>query len=167
MVLIVSSTKGNNLKLANSLAEVCSELQMESEVINLEDYGLPLYTPEQESAHGVPQVAHELGELFKKSSALIFCAPEYNGTTPPILNNAIAWLSRTDEGDWRSSFNGKFSIVATHSGGGGAKVLNALRSMLEHLGSVVLPRTILTTYSIPLKKDSAHAILEQLKSFIS
>lgn len=167
MVLIISSTSGNNFKLANELYEICTDLDMTAQVINLEDFELPLFTPLEELNHGVPEKAHELANLVKKSKGLVFCAPEYNGTVPPILNNAIAWVSRTDEGDWRSGFNAKFSVIATHSGGGGAKVLNALRSMLEHLGSVVLPRTILTTYSSSLKKESAHAIFEQLKGYIS
>lgn len=167
MILILSSTKGNNLKLANDLGGVCQEVEMNSKVISLEDYSLPLYTPDEEKSNGVPEKAKELAELFKQASGLIFCAPEYNGSTPPIFNNAIAWISRTDENDWRSCFNGKFSVVTTHSGGGGHKVLVAMRSQLEHLGSVVLPRPILTTYSSPLKSDSALAIVEQLKSYIS
>ncbi len=167
MILIISSTKGNNFKLAGKLADVCSELNIEANVISLEDYEMPLFTPGEDEKNGVPAQAHELAKILKKSKGLILCAPEYNGTIPPIFNNAIAWVSRTDEGDWRSAFNGKFSVVATHSGGGGAKVLNSMRSMLEHLGAVVLPRTILTTYSIEFKKDSAIAILEQLKGYIS
>ena len=167
MILIISSTKGNNLKLSNQISEVCSDLKIGSSVISLEDYELPLYTPTIEEATGVPEQAHKLADQLKKASAFIFCAPEYNGIVPPIFNNAIAWVSRTDEGDWRSAFNGKFSVTATHSGGGGTKVLNTMRVQLEHLGSIVLPRSILTTYSIPFKPDSVKQIVEQLNSYIS
>ena len=169
MILIISSTKGNNLKLSNQISEICSESKIASSVISLEDedYRLPLYTPDSEATNGVPAQAHNLANKLKQASAFIFCAPEYNGIVPPILNNAIAWISRTDEGDWRSAFNGKFSVIATHSGGGGAKVLNTMRVQLEHLGSIVLPRSILTTYSTPLKPESAKQIVEQLNSYIN
>lgn len=167
MILIISSTKGNNLKLANSLSEVCHDLESESQVISLEDFDLPLFTPTQEASSGVPQEAHRLAKSMKEASALIICAPEYNGGVPPILNNAIAWISRTDELDWRSCFNQKFCVVATHSGGGGHKVLLAMRSILNHLGAIVLPRTILTTYSSPLKPESAQDIVKQLKTYVS
>jgi chromate reductase, NAD(P)H dehydrogenase (quinone) len=167
MVLIISSTKGNNLTLANALASICKEIDLDHSVISLEDYNLPLYTPTEEKESGVPKEAHDLAKIFKEAKGFIFCAPEYNGTLPPILNNAVAWISRTDESDWRSCFNSKFSLLSTHSGGGGQKVLNALRTHLEHLGVVVLPRVILTTYSSELKKESAKAMIEQLKAYLS
>ncbi len=167
VILIISSTKENNLKLAEQINEVCQESKIQSSLISLEDYPMPLYTPSYEEDKGVPEEAHLLAKKLNEAKGLIFCAPEYNGTLPPILNNAIAWISRTDDSNWRSSFNGKFSVVATHSGGGGAKVLNAMRAQLEHLGSIVLPRTILTTYSTPMKVDSVKAIVEQLNSYIN
>lgn len=166
MVLIISATKGTNYQLAQNLEKICSRVGLNANVISLEDYSMPLYLPSEEEANGTPKTAHELAKLFKKADALVFCAPEYNGTIPPIFNNSIAWVSRTDATDWRSCFNGKFSVVATSSGGGGAKVLSAMKVMLEHLGSVVLPRVILTTKSSPLKEESAEAILTQLKNCI-
>ncbi len=167
MILIISSTKGSNFKLAESLNEVCDQLEIDSQVISLEDFTMPLFTPGQEESSGVPEEAHRLAQAMKEAKALIFCAPEYNGGVPPIFNNAIAWISRTDELDWRSCFNQKFCVVATHSGGGGHKVLSAMRSILNHLGAIVLPRTILTTYSSPLKPDSAQDIVKQLNTYVS
>lgn len=166
MILIISATKGTNYQLGQDLQKMSSKIGFDAQLISLEDYSMPLYIPSEEESNGVPDQAHELAKLFKKANALVFCAPEYNGSIPPIFNNSIAWVSRTDSSDWRSSFNGKFCVVATRSGGGGNKVLSAMKGMLEHLGSVVLPRMILTTTSSPLKEESAVAILTQLKNCI-
>jgi len=164
MHLIISATRNNNLKLAQELKATADDIGMSAEVICLEDFDLPVYTPTLEEK-GVPAQAIRLTELFTKASGLVFCAPEYNGSMPPIVNNAIAWISRSGNEDWRAAFNGKPSVVATHSGGGGLKVTQSMRAQLEHLGSVVLPRPVVTNFSKALNPDSAKAIMGQLKLF--
>lgn len=161
MHLIISATRNNNQKLASSLEKTAKELGMETKVICLEDYDLPVYTPTIES-NGIPQAALTLTEVFSEAKSLVFCAPEYNGSIPPIVNNAIAWISRSGNEDWRAAFNGKPAVVATHSGGGGLKVTQAMRAQLEHLGAVVLPRPVVTNFSKELNPDSAVAIMGQL-----
>lgn len=162
MHLIISATKNNNQKLAESLKLTTDELAMESQVICLEDYDLPVYTPAREQ-EGIPENAKILTDIFTKASSLILCAPEYNGSMPPIVNNTIAWISRSGNEDWRAAFNEKPAIVATHSGGGGLKVTQAMRAQLEHLGAVVVPRPVITNFSKNLNPDSAKDILGQLK----
>lgn len=162
MNLIISATKNNNFQLGEKLTEVSRSLPLESTHICLEDFELPVYTPTIE-ASGIPQNVLELTKLMSEASSLVFCAPEYNGSMPPIVNNAIAWVSRSGNEDWRAAFNGKPAIVATHSGGGGLKVTQAMRAQLEHLGAIVLPRPIITNYQKVFNQDSAEAILAQLK----
>ena len=104
-------------------------------------------------------------KLFNSLNAdkFIFCAPEYNGSSPPILINAIAWIS-VKTSNWRGAFNGKSALICTHSGGAGNNLINALRIQLNHLGVVVLPRAITKTDDSPLKEESASKILDQLIS---
>ncbi len=163
MHLIISATKNNNKLLADSLGETAKELSLEVKVICLEDYDLPVYTPSREK-EGIPENANTLTLLFANASSLTFCAPEYNGSMPPIVNNAIAWISRSGSEDWRAAFNGKPAVVATHSGGGGLKVTQAMRAQLEHLGAIVVPRPVVTNFSKTLNSESAMAILGQLKT---
>ena len=141
--LILSATSGKNLELANNLESVAKELGEEVEVINLENLKLPLYEPTREK-EGIPKMATELAEKLSSSLVCIWCAPEYNGSIPPILSNAIAWVSRSSNDDnWRSSFQHKVAVVGTHSGGGGAKAVLAMRMQLEHLGSIVHPLSLI------------------------
>ena len=88
------------------------------------------------------------------------CAPEYNGSIPPILTNMIAWVSVASK-HWRDVFNQKISLVASSSGGGGSNYHNSMKIQLEHLGSVVMHRGILVSSSSPLNVDSAKKILKQ------
>lgn len=160
MLSIISTTSGNNLKLATALEGVAKELGAEVQIINLEELKLPLYTPGAEKA-AMPAEAVNLTEKLVKSKGTIWLAPEYNGSIPPVMTNAIAWVSTGAE-DWREAFNYRYAVVGTHSGGGGAKVIDAMKQQLEHLGTTVLARSIITNYQKELNPDSAKTILTQL-----
>jgi chromate reductase len=164
MIAILSATKNNNFKLAQKLQEVLTELGGESKMIDLEELELPLYTPTGE-ANGIPERAQELTKTLIDAKGMIVIGPEYNGSIPPIVNNAIAWVSRSGGDDWRGAFNGKFAVVGTHSGGGGIKVVGAMRAQLEHLGTTVLARSVVTNYGKELNPDSAKAIMGQLLQY--
>lgn len=164
-VTIFSSTSNNNLKLANQLKDLLIEKKAEVELFDLEAQTLPLYSPTEEKK-AIPELAEKFAKSLIDSQGLILIAPEYNGSIPPNVTNMVAWVSRTGD-DWKAAFNQKFAIVATHSGGGGLKVVEAMRRQLEHVGSVVLPRSIVTNYSKPAKEESLHQILDQFLGYLS
>ena len=160
MLLICAASSGHNRKLAERLAAMANELDLQSRVLDLTETNLPMYTPEREAA-GRPEELDSVEEAFRTATAMVMVAPEYNGSMPPVLNNAIAWLSVFSD-DFRELFTLKPIGLATHSGGGGQKVLVAMRLQLAHLGATVLGRELLTTTSKPLNENSARAVLAEL-----
>ena len=160
MLLIITASNGKNLELAQHLASLAAPSAEPTQLLDLTELDLPLYTP-QAQAKGIPPALGPLAELFLEANAFLICAPEYNGSIPPSLTNAVAWLSVGCD-DFREVFNTKQAAIATHSGGGGSKLLVALRLMLSHLGCNVIGRELLTTSNRPLNDASALAILEQL-----
>ena len=161
MVVYLAASTGKNLELAKELASVGETLGGEHEVINLVAEDLPLYNTEAEK-NGIPDKANALAGKLIAADGIVLIAPEYNGSIPPVLTNAIAWISRSGNDDWREAFSEKIAAVATHSGGGGSKVLSAMRSQLEHLGTNVIARQILTHYQKALNPDSAKAVIGQI-----
>jgi len=155
-IIIISATSGNNLTLAGNIKSMLNELGQESELLNLEKIDLPLYVP---GRNGPKETIDALAAKFKVPNGFIFCSPEYNGGVPPILTNALAWISVTTEG-WRNAFNGKSALIATHSGGPGNRFLIGFRSQLEHFGTNVLARVISVSNHRPLNEDSAKRILQ-------
>ena len=93
MIKIISATSGNNLKLAKALEAVVKELGGEVSIINLEELNLPLYTPPLEK-EGMPEKAAWLTSELTNSKGTVWLAPEYNGSLPPVVCNAVAWVSR-------------------------------------------------------------------------
>jgi chromate reductase, NAD(P)H dehydrogenase (quinone) len=158
-ILVASS--GNNMKLALKLQELAIEQGSKVELINLVDLNLPLYSTKEEEKNGIPTQVKELASKILDLKAFIIIAPEYNGVMPPVLNNAMAWTSRSTK-DWRDAFNEKTVGLATHSGGGGTKGLQVMRMMFQHLGANVIAREILTTYEKPLNEDTANNMIIQL-----
>jgi len=159
---ILVASANNNLKLGQKLSELANELNIQTELINLVDLNLPLYSTVEEEKNGLPSAAKELAEKILALKAFIVVAPEYNGVMPPVLNNAMAWTSRSTK-DWRDAFNDKIVGLATHSGGGGAKGLQAMRIQFQHLGANILARELLTTYEKPLNEDAAKGMILQLE----
>lgn len=54
---------------------------------------VPFYEEELDAA-GTPAAAVALRERVASADAVLAITPEYNGTMPAVLNNAIDWLSR-------------------------------------------------------------------------
>ena len=158
---ILVARSGNNMKLALKLQEFAIEQGSKVELIDLVDLNLPLYSTKEEEKNGVPDQAKELAAKILDLKAFIIIAPEYNGVMPPVLNNAMAWTSRSTK-DWRDAFNEKTVGLATHSGGGGTKGLQAMRMMFQHLGANVIAREILTTYEKHLNEETANNMIIQL-----
>ena len=162
-VLMFVGTTGSNKMLADQIAEVFSEEGVDVESIHLEQEGLPLFTPARQKK-GAPDCVMKITQKAKEASGFVFVGPEYNGSIPPVFNNALAWISTSGGSDWRVAFNGKIAALATSSGGPGFKYQTAMTQQLNHIGAIVLPRMISVTGSKPFKKESAQAIIKQLIS---
>jgi NAD(P)H-dependent FMN reductase len=55
---------------------------------------LPFYNEDIDTASDVPAAAAALRERVGTADRVLAVTPEYNGTMPAVLNNAIDWLSR-------------------------------------------------------------------------
>lgn len=164
-ILIVSATLKNNFKLANDLTDFIkniSKSNLKTNLISLENFILPVYTENNFDKYieEYRNTIEDLTKNFTDCDGIIICAPEYNGSTPPIVNNAIAWISTTTD-YWRDAFNDKVALVCTNSGGPGSKYTSIMKLQLEHLGCIVMPRSISTNKNNPLNSKSVKKILTQ------
>lgn len=55
---------------------------------------IPFYNEDNDVEGQVPEAAAKLRAAVAEADALILVSPEYNGTMPAVLKNAIDWLSR-------------------------------------------------------------------------
>ena len=160
-IIIISASCGKNLELSKKFQEKSNELKINSEILDLTKFNIPLFNPRTYSKDNIPFEIMEIKEKLFASEKWIICAPEYNGSIPPILSNLIAWLSVSGD-DFRDLFNGQPVAIATFSGGVGLELLTSLRIQLVHLGSQVLGRQLLSSFSKPVEIKTIEDIIQRL-----
>ena len=159
-VLVISASNGENLKLAQRFVETAGNLGQSADLLDLTTIDLPLFTPRAQ-IQDTPKAIAPLEAQLLASPRWVICAPEYNGSIPPCLTNAIAWLSVQGD-DFRALFNGRPIAIATFSGGVGIELLLSLRIQLTHLGAEVVGRQLLSNHAKPAKDESIQDLLQRL-----
>ena len=160
-LLVITASNGENLKLAERFINLATNKNQSTSLIDLTTLDLPLYNPRTHSEKGIPTAAIELMHQMKSYSKWVICAPEYNGSIPPVLSSAIAWLSIQGD-DFRKLFNERPIAIATYSGGGGMELLLSLRIQLTHLGAQVIGRQLLSNSTKHASDEVIHDLLQRL-----
>jgi chromate reductase len=102
---------------------------------------LPFF--DQDTEETPPPAVGLLREQVEAADVVVFVTPEYNGTIPGLLGNAIDWLSRPYDGR-PPVLRGKpvVAVAASPGGVGGVRALVALRTVLGNAGADVLDATL-------------------------
>jgi NAD(P)H-dependent FMN reductase len=136
-----------NRKLARAAAVIASQLGAEPTVLELSDYDIPLYNADLE-AEGTPADVIRLKQQLHAHPAWLICSPEYNGSYPALLKNALDWASSPvkDDPQWSDGvlpFRGKVVGMASASPGGlgGLRAQSHLAPLLLNLECWVAPRS--------------------------
>ena len=137
----------HNARLAALAAKELTIADAEVTRISLIDYPMPLYDPNLEAASGPPINAIKLKRMIAAHQGVFLTTPELNASIPPLLKNAIDWVSRARErGDpAHGVYHGRVFALgsATRDSLGGIRALMALRQVLEiGCGALVLPEEI-------------------------
>ncbi|MDB5473363.1 MAG: NADPH-dependent reductase [Devosia sp.] len=104
--------------------------------IDLADFAMPIFNEDLE-AEQTPDAAGRLAELWRSHDIVFIATPEYNGGVPPLLVNAITWISRQRPSPFR---NAVFGIGGVSSGKYGTIFsLSHLRESLTKVGALVVP----------------------------
>ena len=120
-------------------------------VIDLRDFDMPIYDADNHEKQGFPPNAVKLQDLLLENNGLLICSPEYNGSLPGGMKNAIDWVTRKrDEGQkMYAAFNNKVAGIMSASPGsfGGLRCLAHLRGVLTIATVNVLPQEIAVTFA--------------------
>jgi NAD(P)H-dependent FMN reductase len=152
LLLAGSLRTGSYNRMLADLAEIAlAEAGGDVDHITLKDYPLPIYDGDLEAEEGVPAPAQALHARFRTSHGIMIVSPEYNAGTPPVLKNAIDWISRVrDHGGMAAAFEVPVFALASASPGrfGGYRGLMALRaSLVLQLTAMVIPQQTAITFA--------------------
>ncbi|MGO9358318.1 MAG: NADPH-dependent FMN reductase [Xanthobacteraceae bacterium] len=136
-----------NVRLAAAAVKDFALAGIDVTRISLADYPLPLYDADLEAQSGVPKPAVDLKRQLGAHHGVLMVTPEYNASVPPLLKNAIDWVSRVRERGEPplQVFQDRAYAIASASEGpfGGMRALMALRQILTlGCGASVIPRQL-------------------------
>ena len=163
-----------NGRLAARAVKELMEAGAEVTWISLVDFPMPLYDAELEADSGPPENALKLKRLIMTHQAVLIVTPEHNASIPPLLKNALDWISRVrerNESPLAAYHNRVFALgSASDRGTGGAYALLALRQILQTgTGALVIPEQITIAHASEafdemddLKDERAKAQLQRV-----
>lgn len=116
--------------LVQQLATDCS-----IDLLDLNDYEMPIYSIDRENTAGIPAQAHRFFNQVRDADAILISFAEHNGSYTVAYKNLYDWASRIDPQVYH---NKPVLLLATSPGPGGAK--NVLKTAIEafpHFGADV------------------------------
>ena len=161
--LMITATSGTNHDLAVMFSNAAQAKGHDAEIIDLAELDLPMFTvARSKNPEEAPDISNLISALTE-ADAWVVIAPEYNGSIPPTLNNVLAWMSTSiDWQSFRTLCTGKPVGLATHSGGGGAHVIMAMRQQFSFIGADVIGRACLSGRNKDANPDTIDAMIDGL-----
>jgi chromate reductase len=141
-----------NARLAAVVVKELALFDVDVTLISLADYPLPIYDGDLEVKSGVPANAVNLKRMIGAHHGVFIVSPEYNSSVPPLLKNAIDWVTRVrDRGEtFGQVFRERAFAIGAASDGkfGGLRVLMALRQILAlGCGATVVPKQMALSFA--------------------
>ena len=114
-----SSRKSINKQLATYAADLATKTQknIEFEVLDLNDFELPIFSQDKEAELGQPAAAKTFYNKLGESDAIIISFAEHNGSYTAAYKNLFDWASRIDQKVFQ---NKSMLLLSTSPGTGGA-----------------------------------------------
>lgn len=140
-----TSSTSINKKLATYTANLIEGASVE--VIDLNDFPLPLFSEDMEKEIGKPENAQKFFDKLGSADAIVVSFAEHNGSYSAAFKNLFDWTSRIDQ----KVYQGKsMLLLSTSPGPGGAgNVLATAKTSAPHFGAEVK-----ATVSVPSFYDN-------------
>ena len=135
-----TSSKSINKALATYAAGLIKNAEVE--VIDLNDFSMPIYSQDIEAATGIPQLAKDFFAKLQTADLLVVSFAEHNGGYTAAYKNIFDWTSRVNQ----KVYDGKPMLLLSTSPGPGA----AKSSLGAAVGSSpFFGATVKGTFSLP------------------
>ena len=126
-----------NTRLAKLAGQIIEKNGGVLDFANMSEFDCPSFNQDLDGKGIIPDGATEFQKRLLANDGFIISSPEYNGSMPGYLKNAIDWVSRFRPQPF-NELNGLL-MSASPSMAGGNRALWSLRIPFEHLGARVFP----------------------------
>ena len=137
-----SSSKSINKKLATFAAGLLDDVTVE--VLDLNDYELPLFSQDKEIEIGQPDLAKSFLSKLAECDAIVISFAEHNSSYSAAFKNLFDWCSRINPKVYQ---NKPMVLMATSPGGrGGAGVLSIALDSAPRFDGIVKGSFLLPSF---------------------
>lgn len=148
-----SSRRSINRQLVTYVAGLIEDAEIE--ILDLNDYELPLFSVDREDELGHPKLAQAFLDKLRASDALIISFAEHNGCYSAAYKNLYDWVSRIQPKVYQDK---RMLLLSTSPGGrGGKSVMELALSQLPRFGGEV--RASVSVPSFDENFDSARGVI--------
>lgn len=105
------------------------------EVLDLNDYEMPIFSVDKEKESGIPQLAHDFFSKIGSADLIVISFAEHNGSYSAAFKNIFDWSSRINA----KTFQEKPTLLLSTSPGarGGSTVLEIAKNRFPFQGALV------------------------------
>lgn len=137
-----SSRQSINKQLATFAAEQFTGYEIN--VLDLNDFEMPLYSIDKERENGIPAQAHTFQSLISASDLIIISFAEHNGSYAAVFKNLMDWTSRIGQKIWAEK---PMFLLSTSPGKrGGMGVLEIAAKKAGYMGGQVIAQFSLPSF---------------------
>lgn len=145
---ILAFAASNSIQSINKQLVILASKQLGShdvEIININDFELPIYSIDLETQFGIPDAVHAFRDKIAKADGLLISFAEHNGGYTVAYKNLFDWASRVNMGVYQGT---PTVMLSTSPGGGGAGnvLATAVNSAKYFEGNVVASMSLPSFY---------------------
>jgi NAD(P)H-dependent FMN reductase len=135
-----SSRASINKQLANYVAHLFQDVTVE--VLDLNDYEMPIFSVDKEKSTGIPPLAHAFYNTIGTADLIVLSLAEHNGAYTSAFKNILDWTSRINAKTFQEK---PMLLLATSPGArGGSTVLEIAKNRFPFQGAILKG-----TFSLP------------------
>ena len=152
-----SSKTSINKELASYTANLIDDATVD--LIDLNDYELPIYSVDKETENGISQLAQDFKQKIKDADGIIVSFAEHNGSFSAAYKNIYDWVSRIDANVWEGK---PMFLLATSPGArGGGLVLETAFNIYSYANPNIIGKFSLPSFYDNYKDGISNAELSQ------
>lgn len=158
-----NSAQSINKKLAHYAATLITGAEVE--ILDLNDYEMPLFSVEREAAIGKHELAIRFRQKISDADALVISFAEHNGSYSVAFKNVFDWASRID----RDIYGGKPAVFLSTSPGsrGGAGVLATAVNSAPHFGAEIIASLAVPSFQSSFDQESMTPLNQEITQSIA
>lgn len=161
--LLAFGASNSSTSINRQLADYASKQfkNVSIDLLDLNDYEMPIYSIDREKKDGFPQLAHDFYKKIGDADFILISFAENNGNFSTAFKNILDWTSRINSKTFQEK---PMLLLATSPGArGGSSVLDIAVKRMPFQGGIVKGSFSLPSFNDNFDKEKGEIVNEELR----